>query len=116
MFLASATPKNEATLRYALCGVSSQDFSGDGVKLLLAAGAPTSGCDGPYPPLGWAASVGNAAAVRLLLDAGANASEPSADKGECPLAVALLNVADAGEPPAERVRQEHVFSRVTAPF
>ena len=105
MFLASATPKNEATLRYALCGVSSQDFSCDDVKL-LAAGAPTSGCDGPYPPLGWAASVGNAAAVRLLLDAGANASEPSADKGECPLAVALCSTSltPASRPPSGCVK------------
>ena len=48
-FLASATPKTETTLRFTLCGVCSQDFSGEGVKLLLAVGAPTSGCDGLYP-------------------------------------------------------------------
>jgi hypothetical protein len=85
-------PPTPALLCARLCDAAACDFGGEGVSMLLAAGAPVDALDRGRPPLGWAAKAGNGEAVRALLQAGADASAVNAD-GTCPLMKALLQLA-----------------------
>lgn len=91
-------PKNEQALCFNLCGAASQDFSGDAVRMLLLSGAPVNGRDGAMSALIWAAGSGNAAAVRMLLDAGADPLALTADTGECALSLAIAHSGALGPP------------------
>ena len=103
-FLSSSKPKDEAALRYALAGAAAMDFGGEGVRTLLAVGAPPNGYDGPVTPLSTAASKGNAVAVQLLLAAGADPHAPTANERQCPLFVALSRARDRDSQTHPKVR------------
>jgi hypothetical protein len=55
-----------------LCRAARYDERGRAAALLVAAGAPLEMLQRGFTPLGWAVQCANAAAVRVLLDAGAD--------------------------------------------